>query len=111
MTDFVKKMIQRNREAEEAKYGAIYSACEEKGCDRPFVKVFIFRAELYPLEQTSCFLHPTKYTEESEVKKWEVLLRALVEKKPTHEKVEEWKKAIAEIESFNKSKNENTDKR
>ena len=93
MSEFVKSLRARIADQEEQRMGDVYSECEKRGCSRYFAKSFCTRAELFPMKQTLSFLE-NKPVNKEHLKQWEIFVQVLIEKKPEHEKCEEWKRSI-----------------
>lgn len=85
----IQELRENLKAQEENKLGAVYAACEKQGCSRDFVKAFITRAELWPMKQTLSFVEYKRRVEE-----WEILLRVLIEQKPTSGKHDEWERCL-----------------
>ena len=89
----------RIKDDEEKRVGDIYSECVERGCDLRFLKAFDTRMWLFPIEQTKAFLDVQKdgkYSTgvDNRLKQWKIYLQVIIEKRPNHEKADEWKKAL-----------------
>lgn len=89
----------RIRDSEEKRVGDIYSECVKRGCDIRFLKQFDTRIWMYPIQQTKSFqsvLNGGKYSTgvDRHLKDWKIYLQVLLEKRPKHEKANEWKKAL-----------------
>ena len=95
----INELNERIRKAEEKRVGDIYSECVKRGCTEGFLKTFDTRIWLYPLNQTISFLdvinkHGNNYNTEERLKQWEIYLKVILEKRPNHEKADEWREAL-----------------
>lgn len=94
MTDFQKKWAERRdkwEQHEKKRTGDIYDACVKLGCDPSFLKAFDTRIWQYPIQQTEAFI---ERRDGSRLKQWKIYLQVILEKRPKHEKADEWKKAL-----------------
>ena len=98
LSEYAKKLRERHALQEQIGLGAVYVQCEKLGCSRDFVKSFIARAELVPMKQTLSFLE-NKGANGENLKRWNVLISALIEQKPESEKQSEWKRCLKVIEN------------
>ena len=99
-TDEIKK---RNDEQEQRRIGDIYSECIRRGCKEDFLKAFDGRIWLYPVEQTVAFLDSRNDAKEAAsvdnlLKQWKIYLQVIVDKRPNHQKANEWEKALKMLE-------------
>lgn len=95
----IREWQEKARKAEEERIGDIYNECVKRGCDIRFLKNFDSRIWLYPIEQTTVFLDRRKNAKEvvavdNHLKQWKFYLQVIIEKRPNHEKADEWKKAL-----------------
>lgn len=80
--------------------GDVFQECEKRGCTIGFFQAFDYRLHTVPFWQTEGFI---KSRHSDEWKKYKcrqlrVFLEVLVEKRPNHEKVDEWKKSLKLLE-------------
>ena len=100
MSKFTDELKKRHNEQEQRRIGDIYSECVERGCDIRFLKAFDTRMWLFPIEQTKTFLDVQqkngKYSTgiDDRLKQWKIYLQVIIEKRPNHEKANEWKRAL-----------------
>lgn len=102
----LKEAIERIDRAEEKRVGDIRRECIKRGCEEHFLGAFDTRIWLYPLRQTKGFVEVIEginfskrdeYTVESaktQFKMWKIYLQVLLEKRPEHEMVDEWREAL-----------------
>lgn len=98
LSEYAKKLREGHALQEQIELGAVYAQCEKLDCSRNFVKSFIARAELFPMKQTLSFLE-NKGANGENLKRWNVLISALIEQKPESEKQSEWKRCLKVIEN------------
>lgn len=91
LSKFVDKLKKRHDEQEQRRIGDIYESCIEKGCKESFLKAFDGRIWMYPLEQTYTFI---EIDDSNSLKQWKIYLQVIVEKRPNHEKVSEWRESL-----------------
>ena len=96
MSEYAKKLREKNALQENRDLGAVFAKCEKLGCSRDFVKSFISRAELLPMKQTLAFLE-NKDANGENLKRWSTLICTLIEQKPESEKKREWKRCLKVI--------------
>lgn len=109
MSKFADTLKKRHDEQEQRRVGDIYDECTRRGCDIEFVKSFEARLWLYPLKQTHSFFEAIdRYPDDERrielLRQWAVLLETARDKRPSHEKVNEWEKALSEISSYQENK-------
>lgn len=104
MSKYVEELKRRHAEQEEKRIGDIYEECEKRGCNRRFLQAFDTRVWLYPVKQAEAFLSlrnntVTDQTQLAErLRQYRIFLEVLIEKRPNHEKQNEWKRALQVIE-------------
>lgn len=94
---FTEELRMRHADQENKRIGDVYAECERRGCTRSFITAFNTRIELFPMRQTLAFLE-RKDSFSKELKQWKIYLQVLVDLRPDHEKYDEWKQAIKEME-------------
>ena len=99
MMSKIREWQEKARKAEEERIGDIYNECVKHGCDIRFLKAFDTRMWLFPIEQTKTFLDVQKNGKystgvDNRLKQWKIYLQVIIEKRPNHEKADEWKKAL-----------------
>lgn len=62
------------------------------------MKAFDSRIQLYPIEQTATFIEKAAVFDKKMFRQWEIYLEVMIEKRPKHDKAEEWKKALKMME-------------
>ena len=97
MSKFTEELKIRHTNHENKRVGDIYAECERRGCTKSFLESFNTRAELYPMNQTLAFLErKDRFSEE--LKQWKIYLQVFVDLRPDHEKIDEWKRALKELD-------------
>lgn len=91
--------------AENKRIGDIYAECQRLGVQMRFLQAFDTRAWLFPVEQTRAFIdakarHTRAFDADSALEQWGTYLRVLIKKRPEHEKVAEWEKALAMLKQY-----------
>lgn len=97
LSKFVDELKKRHKEQEQKRIGDIYAECIDKGCKESFLKAFDGRIWTYPVEQTYAFLDMKDSVDK--LRQWEIYLRVILEKRPNHEKADEWKEALRLLEA------------
>ncbi|MEY8313227.1 hypothetical protein AALA61_14890 [Oscillospiraceae bacterium 42-9] len=103
----LKEFQKKVREQEEQRVGDIYAECEKRGCERSFLQAFDTRAWLFPVEQAKAFLSSRNNPSSDQasfsdyIRQYRIFLEVLIEKRPNHEKQNEWKKALQVMENEN----------
>lgn len=103
MSNFTEELKKRHAAQEQRRTGDIYAECVRKGCKEDFLKAFDGRIWLFPVEQTAAFLESVKNGRDTEnaqkyLTQWKIYLEVILEKRPNHDKVSEWKKALGMLE-------------
>ena len=102
MTDFQKTWASRRKKwehQEQVRIGDIHDECVKRGCDVRFLEMFDTRIWMYPIQQTKVFL---ERHDNVRLSQWKVYLDVILEKRPHHEKADEWKKSIMMIDESDK---------
>lgn len=97
LSKFVNELKKRHKEQEQKRIGDIYAECIDRGCKESFLKAFDGRIWVYPVEQTYTFLDSNDNSEH--LRQWKLYLQVVLEKRPDHEKADEWKEALRLLET------------
>lgn len=87
----------------------IYEYCEKNGCDKDFVDAFRARMFISPIQQTKCFIESVRrnskygFDQIGKLRKWKTYLSVLLELRPKHDKVDEWKESLSIIDYYEKT--------
>ena len=103
MTDFQKTWVSRRKKwehQEQVRIGDIYEECVKRGCNIRFLKQFDTRIWMYPIEQTRAFIETDVGID---LKMWKTYLQVLIEKRPNHEKSDDWKKSLLILGKYENS--------
>ena len=107
MMSNLQKWKEKIAQQEEARIGDIYAECEKRGCSRDFAKAFDTRAFLFPEKQAKSFMslqnNPSADQKRisNNIRQYHIFLEVLIEKRPKHEKHNEWERALKILEGVN----------